>query len=278
MKKTRISRILVALDASTANQNILQAGITLATRLNAQLSALFIEDIDLLHMAELPVVREVVYGSFSGRSINVAGMERSMQVQSARLRKLVEAIARQNQIKITFDVLRGNVANMLCDASRQTDLLVIGKNTQLMAKSQKVGNITQLILSSVNCNLVVLQHGGHIERPVVVTFSGSEASQHALSMAVDLAYEDHNQLIVLLPAVDDLEYQRLCEIIKASIGHQMLQVSLVKVTRNTTEQILQIIRQLHGRILLLESGSTFLTDEQKQALIKQADIPMILLR
>lgn len=278
MKKTRINRILVALDASKANQNVLQAGIALATRLNARLNALFIEDIDLLHMAELPVVREVVYGSFAGRSINVIGMDRSMQIQSARLRKLVETIARQHQIEITFDVLRGNVAKMLCDASRQTDLMVIGKNTQLMAKSQKVGNIAQLVLSSVNCNLVILQYGGNIERPVVVGFTGSEASQQALSLAVELAREDHNQLIVLLPAVDDLEYQQLCDAVKANIGDPMLQVSLIKLQSNTTEQILRIIRQLHGRILLLESGKAFLTDKQKQTLIMQADIPVVLLR
>ena len=277
MKKIQINRILVALDASIANRNILQAGITLATRFNARLNALFIEDIDLLHMAELPFVREVVYGSSSGRAVNVAGMERSIQTQTARLRKLVEAIAQQNRIEITFDVLRGNVASTLCDASRQADLLVIGKNTQLMEKSHKIGNITRLILSTARCNLVVLQYGCNIERPVVVSFTGSEASQHALSLAIELAHEDHNQLIVLLPAVDAAAYQQLCETVRESVNDQSLNVSLIRLTSNTAEQILQVIHQFQGRILLLESGSTFLPAAQKQALITQANIPVILL-
>ncbi|MDR4517384.1 MAG: universal stress protein [Nitrosomonas sp.] len=277
MKKIQINRILVALDASTANRNILQAGITLATRFNARLNALFIEDIDLLHLAELPFVREVVYGSSSGRAIDVAGMERSIQTQTARLRKLVEAIAQQNQIEITFDVLRGNVASTLCDASRQADLLVIGKNTQLMEKSHKIGNITRSILSTARCNLVVLQYGGNIERPVVVNFTGSEASQHALSLAIELAHEDHNQLIVLLPAVEDSKYRQLSETVGESVNDQSLNVSLIRLTSNTAEQILQVIHQFQGRILLLESGSTFLPAAQKQALITQANIPVILL-
>ena len=277
MKKVQINRILVALDASIANRDILQAGVTLATRFNAQLNALFIEDIDLLHLAELPFVREVVYGSSTGRAINVAGMERSIQSQTSRLRKLVEAIAQQNQIEITFDVLRGNVASTLCDASRQADLLVIGKNTQLMEKSHKIGNITRLILSAASCNLVVLQYGCNIGRPVVVSFTGSEASQHALSLAIELAHEDHNQLIVLLPAVDAVEYQRLDEIVRESVNDQSLNVSLIRLTSNTAEQILQVIHQFHGRILLLESGSTFLPGAQKQALVTLANIPVILL-
>lgn len=278
MKKIKINHILVALDASTANRSILQAGVTLANRFDARLKALFIEDTDLLHMAGLPFVREVVYGLPSGRAINVAGMERSIRTQTAHLRKLVETVAQQNHIEITFDVLRGNVAKMLCDASRHTDLLVIGKNTQLMERSQKVGNITRLVLSSASCNLVVLQYGSNIERPVVVSFTGSEASQHALSLATELAHEDHNLLIVLLPSVDDAKYQQLSEAVSNRVKDQSIHVSLIRLTNNTAEQVLQVVRQLHGRILLLESGSAFLSDAQKQALISQANIPVILLR
>ena len=278
MKKTQINRILVAIDASTANRNVLQAGITLATRFNARLTALFIEDADLLHVAKLPFVREFVYGSPAGRSIDAAGMERSMQTQTALLRQRVAAIAQQNKIEITFDVLRGNVASTLTDASKQTDLLVIGKNTQLSNKNQKVGSITQFILSAASCNLVVLQYGCIIERPVVVSFTGSEASQNSLSLAIELAYEEHNKLIVLLPAVNDDEYQKLSEEINNSVKNHALHVSLIRLTNNTAEHILQIIEQLHGRILLLEGSNTFLTNVQKQALITQADIPVILLR
>ncbi|MCB1950126.1 universal stress protein [Nitrosomonas sp.] len=277
MKKIQIKRILVALDASTVDRNILQAGIALATRFNARLDALFIEDIDLLHVAELPFVREVVYGAAVGRSINVAGMERSIQTQTARLRKLVASIAQQNQIEIALSVLRGNVASMLCDASRQTDLLIIGKNTQLLEKSQKIGSITRFVLSTARCNVAVLQFGSNIERPVVVSFTGSEASQHALSLAIELAHEDHNQLIVLLPAVEDSKYQQLSKAVSESVDDYSLNVSLIRLTNNTAEQILQVVHRHQGRLLLLESGSTFLSETQKQTLITQANVPVILL-
>lgn len=278
MKKMAINRILVALDTSTANRHILQAAITLANRLNAQLNALFIEDADLLKAAELPFVREVTYGSSSGKTMNVAGMERSIASQTARLRKLVETIAQQNQIKIPFDVLRGNVAHELCNTPGRSDLLVIGKNTLTLGKSQKIGSITRLVLSSAGCNLAVLQYGCNIERPVVVSFSGSEASQRALLLAIELAHEDHNQLIVILPAVDDVTYRQLCRMIQEKIVDQRLQVSLARLQENSAEQILSVIQQFHGRIFLVESDNTFLTQLQKQALVMQANIPVILLR
>jgi nucleotide-binding universal stress UspA family protein len=278
MKETRINRILVALDASAANQNILRGGITLASYFHSQLNVLFIEDADLISAAELPFVREVVvYGSSSGGAIDVAKMERSIQLQSTRLRKLVASIAQQNQIEIAFDVLRGNVARTLCEVSSQTDLLVIGKNTLLQGKSRKVGSITRSVMSSVQCNLAVLHYGSKIARPVVTGFTGSEASQRALSLAIELAHEDHNQLIIILPATDDLKYQQLSKAIEDNFNTQQLQISLVRLSDNTIEQILHVIQQAHGQILLLESGSNFLTDDQRQALIAQTDIPVIFL-
>jgi nucleotide-binding universal stress UspA family protein len=277
MKKTRIDRILVALDSSAANQNILRASIALASYFHSQLNALFIEDADLISAAELPFVREIVLGSPSGRAINAAGMERSIQLQTTQLRKLVASVAQQNQIDIAFNVLRGNVARTLSEASGQTDLLVIGKNSLLQGKSRRVGSITRSVMSSVQCDLAVLHYGSNIERPVVTGFTGSTASLRAVSLAIDLAHEDHGQLIIILPATDDLKYEQLNKAIEENFNMQQLRISLVRLPNNSTDQILHVIQQFHGRILLLESSSAFLTDEQKQALIAQADIPVIFL-
>ena len=278
MKGININRILVALDASAVNRSILQAAATLAVNLDAKINALFIEDINLFRLAELPFAREIVYGSDTGREMNVANMERSVHMQTSRLRQLVETIAQQSQVNISFDVKRGDIATAICNASKQTDLLIFGKNTQLIKQSLKVGTIAKTLLSSTHCNLMVLQHGAIIERPVVVAFDGSEVSQYAASLASRLAQQDHNALIVLFPAVDDYRYQQLYKQLMEKLNDAALQINAVRLTGNTVAQILQVIKQQHGRILLLESGRTFLTSDQTQELVIQADIPIILLR
>jgi nucleotide-binding universal stress UspA family protein len=278
MKGININRILVALDASAVNRSILQAAATLAVNLDAKINALFIEDINLFRLAELPFAREIVYGSDTGREMNVANMERSVHMQTSRLRQLVETIAQQSQVNISFDVKRGDIATAICNASKQTDLLIFGKNTQLIKQSLKVGTIAKTLLSSTHCNLMVLQHGAIIERPVVVAFDGSEVSQYAASLASRLAQQDHNALIVLFPAVDDYRYQQLYKQLMEKLNDAALQINAVRLTGNTVAQILQVIKQQNGRILLLESGRTFLTNDQTQELVIQADIPIILLR
>lgn len=278
MKATNINRILVALDASAVNRSILQAATTLATNLNATLNALFIEDINLFRLAELPFAREIVYGATTGRGMNLADMERSVHTQANRLRKLVETMAQQSQINIVFDVQRGDIASVICNASKQADLLIIGKNTQLLKQSVKIGTVAQTILSSAQCNLMVLQHGALIERPVVVIYDGSVTSQDAVSLASRLARQDHNALIVLFPATDDDHYQQLYQQLTEKLSDTTLQLHPVRLANNTATQVLQAIKQFHGRILLLKTGDSFLSIDQTQELIKQADFPIILLR
>lgn len=278
MKTLSINRILVALDASAVNRSVLQAATTLAVNLDAELNALFIEDINLLRLAELPFAREIVYGSDTGRGINVADMERSMLMQTKRLRELVGTIAQQSRLRIAFDVERGDIASAICHASRQTDLLIIGKNSQLLRQSLKVGTIAQALLSSTHCNLMVLQHGATIERPVVVTFDGSDVSLTAVLLASRLARQDHNVLIVLFPAVNDHRYQLLYNQLMKEITNTSLQIRPVRLSENTVAQILQAIKQFQGRILLLETGCSFLTGDQTREIVMQADIPVVLLR
>ena len=125
---------------------------------------------------------------------------------------------------------------------------------------------------------MALQHGAIIERPVVVVFDGGEVSQTAISLTSRLAQQDHNALIVLFPEVDDHRYQQLYKQLMEKLNDVALQIHPVRLTGNTVAQILQVIKQHHGRILLLESGRSFLTNDQTQELVMQADIPIILLR
>ena len=60
-----VRRILVAVDASHHSIAALEAAVELATRFQAELLGLYVEDINLLRLAQLPFGREV--GTFSHR-------------------------------------------------------------------------------------------------------------------------------------------------------------------------------------------------------------------
>ncbi len=277
MAKTNINRILVALDSSQVNRSTLQAATTLATNLDAELNALFVEDINLLRLAELPNAREVVYGSSSYRRISVDDMERSIHTQTVRLRKLVETISQQSEMEITFDVQRGNVADLVCSASEQTDLLIIGKNTQRLRQSLKVGSITQTILSSASCNLMVLQHGATLERPVAVFFSGSMGSHKAMQLAIQIVEQDHKNLNVIYPASAEEEFNKLKQEVNSLTLPLGFEANHIQLKDDSSAAMLATLINCGARMLLLESRHDVQSKKYIQSLIEQSSTPIILI-
>jgi nucleotide-binding universal stress UspA family protein len=278
MNNSSIKRILVALDASEANRSALQAAATLASQLQAELQALFVEDINLLRLAELPFAREMMFGSSEGHRITPANMERQIQAQAIRLRRLVEATAQQSKIKAEFKVLRGQISRELLLASQQMDLLILGKSTQLLQQSLKLGKVAQDVLAAVNCNVLLMQYGASIERPVAVLFDGSQASERALQLAIQLAHNDHDQLKVIYPAVDHQQQQTLQQQVETITRPLGIDAGHILLHSNTSEALLQITRQYNSRILIVESDPGILNKEAIKTVVQQSPIPVIVMR
>jgi len=278
MNNTAIKRILVALDASEANRSALQVATLLASQLHAELQALFVEDTNLLRLAELPFAREMMFGSREGRRITLVNMERQMAAQATRLRQLVEAAAQQNQIKADFRIVRGQISQELCLAAQQMDLLILGKSTQLLQQSLKLGKVAQDVLAAANSNLLVLQYGARIERPVAVLFSGSEASQRALEFAIQLARGDHDQLTVIYPAVDSKRHQELQKQVESLTRPLGVDARQIVLSCNSSDALLQAITHYNSRVLVVEASTNDFKPDDIKFLIQQSHIPVIVMR
>src|SRR5690554_4657703 len=88
-----IQRILVALDASSSSQVALQTAVNLAVALEAELEGIFVEDINLLRLAELPFVHEVRTLSAVAQQMSRQQIEAELQAQAARARRALMAAA-----------------------------------------------------------------------------------------------------------------------------------------------------------------------------------------
>ena len=278
MSNTGIKRILVALDASETNRSALQAATSLASQLQADLQALFIEDINLLRLAELPFAREMVFGRRERQRITPANMERQIQEQATRLRQLVEAAALQNQIKVDFKVLRGQISAELRLAAQQMDLLILGKGSQLVQQGLKLGNFAQAVLASVNCNVLLLQYGATIEQPVAIFYDGTAASQRALQVAIQLARGDHDQLKVIYPATDPDQYHALQQQVDALTRPLGFEPGQLQLSSNTAAALLYAVDKSRGRVLVIEVSNDLLKTDSIATLLQQSRIPLVVIR
>ena len=275
MSNNKIKHILVALDASEANKSILQAANALADKLNAEVQALFVEDINLLHLAELPFAREMTYGSPTARQLTLADIEKQLNAQVERMRHYVESYSQQGNVKVSFSVTRGRIESEVCTAAELTDLLIVGKNTQLIRHSEKLGKVTQGIITGAKCDVLLLQYGSEISLPVAVLYDGTEASQRALQMAIQIAKGDDDKLVIFYPANLQEQLQPEVSKITSQVG---IEPSHLQLKTDTPEGILDALAKCNGRMLLLEANMKTLTQEQIQLLLRQSNIPVVLIR
>jgi len=279
MSDTGIRRILVALDASEPRLGALQSAAMLANQLHAELQALFVEDINLLRLAELPFARELVFGSHEGRRITLSSMERQIQQQTTRLRSMVDALARQQHINVDFKVLRGHVSEQLSLAAQQMDLLLVGRpSSRLQQRDLTSDRQARDILSTVNCNVLLLRHGSVIERPVAVLFDGSDTSQRALRLAIQLAHGDHDQLKVIYPAGDTQKQNELQQQVNALTQPLAIDVDQIVLHSNSSDALLAATLRFNSRMLIVEANNSDFDPETVRNLIQHSPVPVIVMR
>lgn len=84
-------RIVVVFDTTPLGEAALEAAAGLAAALEAELAGLFVEDIDLVRMAQLPFAAELGLASAVLRRIEASDLERAFRLQAERSRERLAA-------------------------------------------------------------------------------------------------------------------------------------------------------------------------------------------
>lgn len=195
-----IRRILVALDASVHSLAAVEAAVELAARLEAELLGLFVEDIELLRLAESPYARELLYPSAKEAPLSRATMESRLRAQSEQARKALAAAAERSQVPWSFRIVRGHVTSEILAAAAEADLLAMGKIG--WSFGVRMGSTALEIVTSAIPVLLVSEQGLPPDVKLVVYYDGSTVAQRSLLAAAQLAQPEKNIITVLLAAPD----------------------------------------------------------------------------
>lgn len=208
-----IRRILIALDASTSDIAALETAVALASRMEAELLGLFVEDINLLRFAALPFAREVSFFPARTRRLDSGEMERALRAQASRAEAvLIEAAARQ-RVRCSFRVVRGEVTTQLLAAAQDIDLVALGMTHR---QFRRISSTVREIVNAAQSSVLLLSPDGQIRAPVVVVYDGSPASAMALSVARYLAQMQENILTVLTTGKTEEQKAEVAEQLEGS--------------------------------------------------------------
>jgi len=200
-----INRILVALDATAESLTALNAAADLAAQLHAELLGLFVEDINLVRLADLPVGREIDLTAGNVTDIDHLRVERQFKIQKAKAQTALELAAKTRELAWSFRVSRGNVASELLKSATEADLVSLGKGAFPLTRRSRLGSTARMVTRGARHTFVVAGETGLSRQQVAadkitVTFDGSQSGRAALGIAARIAQAKDRSLAVLLLA------------------------------------------------------------------------------
>lgn len=180
----RGGRVVFATAAVGHDRVLIETAVTLASSRGAELMALFVQDVNLLNLSDLPFAMEVVGSSAVTRSLNASLVGRSLRTQTRRLNDMLKQLASARRLITSMRVVRGHLLREALAATERSDLLILG------ARRRPV------------------QHGAAQPRrrerkPVAVVQAAGAHQSAALQLAAEVARAAGRELLVCVVGSDD---------------------------------------------------------------------------
>lgn len=248
-----LSRVLLALGASSPGRPAVETGVDLAAALGAVLDALFVEDTNLLRFGALPLAAETSVLTGARRALAAGEIERALRVEAARLERLLAQSAQRQQVTWSFATTRGT---LLAEAlSREADLIVLGAPARAGAPARQP------------------QAAG----PVTAVFDASPGATRALAATTRLARALTRSLLILVPA--DGHAGRRATREKAQAWLAAEQIAGVVVALDIAQPALVgAVRERRSGMLALPASAFEAWPVELAALVEDVECPVVIVR
>lgn len=216
-----IKSILVAIDSASTAAALLRPAALLAQGFHARLSGIFVEDINLLHLAGLPFARELTWSTAVELRIDYQRMERVLRGRGVHVRQAVVEVARE--IELPMQVVRGQIAQELLRSAENMDLIILGKGGA--GWGRQMGSVARRMLHAAQSSVLLIADNPRAYKAVMAIFTGHDRDKRALSAAAQAARLLGKSLLVLIPASNTGDYHRLLDSCRKLLGHGSLSVT-----------------------------------------------------
>lgn len=194
------SRVIAAVDASGLDAIALHRVLDLASRLDVEAGALFIEDANLFRLAGLPMVRHLTLGAQTTSPFTAERLEGELRDLASRVASKLETAATRRGIRWSFRVVRGLPSVEVTAATMNWDLVVVGCGRNVYGMPLRL----QLPLSSAvlraGRSILLAGQRTRLTRPLAVVCDGSPSRALAAAARFSEPGSELTALIVGVPS------------------------------------------------------------------------------
>lgn len=254
--RPRRRRVLVALDSGPNYREPLARAAELAHEMEAELSALFIEDANLFRLVGLPAT-EIALGSATRRTLEARTLERELRARAAEARASLEEIARARELSWSFQVWRGQVREALREAAREADLVTLGRSTRPLARPRPRPR----------------HRPTPAPAPVVAFWEPGESGtemERILEVAVRMARAASAPLAIVAAVQSPARARRLRQVAEAWLAEAAISAGW-RAVRPARESVLRALAQARPRLVVLEADGPAVREGLLDDILHAAD-------
>jgi len=272
-----IRRILLALDASPESLEALRAAAELASKMEAELHGLFIEDSKLLELAGAPFAREILYATAQEAPLERASLERKLKAHAEQARAALARAAREAKVEWTFRSVRGHLLDELLAMAEEMDLLALGRRGWSLSAPARASRAALATLTRARPALLLSERGTLFSRPVLASYDGTEAARQGSEVAARLAAVGARCLVVLLLTKQASIAETWKNELRELPAARGLELRFRRVLPGDAAELLRAIQAEHAGALVLADEGSQLSPDRIEKLLREVDASLIFL-
>jgi nucleotide-binding universal stress UspA family protein len=248
-----VKSILLAVDGSAFTDPVLQYGMFLAKKFDAQLRVLSVIDIRIFEWAVAigvegfaPIIPTSGYQEES---------QKLLEEKAKEVLNKTEKILQKNNLQFILEKESGNPVDIICDKARLVDLVIMGARGEFAKWSDKMLGATLEATTRLSIKPIFIAPKEYSEiKKILVAYDGSENASKALNLAAFFASEIKLPLIVLNVNDSDEEGKRHMEEAREYLEpYDIQQVEEKVVDGEPSDMIVQVAKDGGANLIVMGS-------------------------
>ena len=270
-------RILIGLNASRVTEKVQEIAAQIASFFNAEINGLFVEDINLIHLAQLPFAEEIRTITNKTFPLDVEDMQRRLKTEATLLRYELEQMAIDHELEWTFDVVRGLVTQELLRAAKDADLLILGRFSQQRRFKKGIGSTALTAVQQADSPVLIVTPEINFYNPLLLLYDGSSAAEQALRLSIALV-QTSKQIQIILSSNDEAELIRCKNRIANILNSDDIYYSFHLPTSSNQNHLIEIIQDVQPSIIVYGHGADTAWTDAVELLLHATNYPLLIVR
>ena len=250
-----IEHIIVSVDACGFSSSAMETAISIASRLQADLCGLFVEDSELLELAKLPFTREITLHTRKYRDLSSDSIERNFIVLASQMRHTLEKLAKISDVACSFRTIRGSRLESIIRESEDFQLILMMPTKRLTEHSCHYANISH-------------------SRPIVLYYDGSIQARSAVRIIKLLNTDTEMKRLLVLSSFPSVEAE-----VKEQFPSDGYQVKYQQIESHYIPDLINILKQQPATLVFLPMDDMLFKQHGEFRILQNTlSCPLVLVR